>query len=94
MIKYTYCIAIVSDFNITAYGEAGHGSTLPKYTAGQRLQVVIDKLLEYRESELQKIEQQNVSIEHVTSLNLVQLGVNAHISSNLQYIFCNAFNCV
>ncbi|ODN00378.1 Aminoacylase-1A [Orchesella cincta] len=74
MVHITYAEKSIWQFNITARGAAGHASTLPEYTAGQRLQVVIDKLLAYRESELQKLQNPDVTVDQLTSLNLVRLG--------------------
>ncbi|CAL8116975.1 unnamed protein product [Orchesella dallaii] len=61
-------------FNITARGAAAHASTLPEYTAAQRLQVVIDKIFAYRKSELQRLETSNVTFDELTSVNLARLG--------------------
>lgn len=61
-------------FNISAKGLAGHGSTLPQYTAGQRLHIVISKLLEFREEQYRKLQNPSISLDDLTVLNLVQLG--------------------
>lgn len=59
------------DINITAFGESVHGSTMPQYTAGHRLQRVIDELMDFRESddELNKL-QNGATMEDITTLNL------------------------
>lgn len=53
-----------------------HASTLPEITAGQKLQVVIDRLLEFRASQLDLLQQPGVTLQNLTTLNLVQVGVN------------------
>jgi aminoacylase len=61
-------------FNFTAIGEASHASTFPEITAGQKLQTVIDKLMKYRAEQLQLLQNPGVTIEDITSLNLVKMG--------------------
>ncbi|CAL8079875.1 unnamed protein product [Orchesella dallaii] len=74
MVHITYAEKSIWQFNISARGAASHASNLPEYTAAQRLQVVIDKLLAYRESEFQKLQTPNVTVDQLTSLNLVRFG--------------------
>lgn len=54
---------------------AGHGATLPEFTAGQRLQVVIDRLLKFRQDQFEKIQRGEATFEDVTTINLVEIGV-------------------
>lgn len=62
------------EFNITTKGEPGHGAWFPEYTAAHRIQVVIDKLLEFRRQQYDKLYQPGVYLEDVTTVNLVGLG--------------------
>lgn len=73
-IAVWYTEKAVWQFNISATGEAGHGSKLPQYTAGQRLQVVIQKLFEFREEQYKLLENPDITVDQLTVLNLVQLG--------------------
>ncbi len=40
--------------------------------------------MEFRESQYRRMQEANVSIEHLTSLNLVQIGVNQDIITYLE----------
>lgn len=55
---------------------SAHGAALPEFTAGQRLQVVIDRLFEFRADQVHKLLSGELTFEQVSSVNLVQLGVN------------------
>ncbi|OXA57515.1 aminoacylase-1 [Folsomia candida] len=70
----TYTEKSVWQFNYTVYGTSMHASTLPEITAGQKLQVVIDRLLEFRASQLDLLQQPGVTLQNLTTLNLVQVG--------------------
>jgi aminoacylase len=62
-------------FNFTAVGEAAHASTFPETTAGQKLQIVIDKLMEFRAEQLNQLENNpNLTKDDITSVNLVRMG--------------------
>lgn len=68
-------ISSLPAFNVTARGEAAHGSTLPEFTAGQRLQAAIDQINEYRKEQFAKLQTPNITLGDLTVFNLVMLGV-------------------
>jgi len=72
----TVCIFSFSEFNFTARGESAHGSNLPEVTSGDKLRVVIDKLMDYRASQVELMNEPGMGISNVTSLNLVRTGVS------------------
>ncbi|XP_017143999.1 aminoacylase-1-like [Drosophila miranda] len=63
-------------------GTAGHGSLLLPNTAGEKLNYVVNKLMEFRKSQLQRLaEDQSLEIGDVTTVNLTQLrgGVQSNV---------------
>ncbi|XP_030563931.1 aminoacylase-1-like [Drosophila novamexicana] len=63
-------------------GTAGHGSLLLPNTAGQKLNYVLNKLMEFRESQVKRLEEDlNMDIGDVTTVNLTQLhgGVQSNV---------------
>ncbi|KAI8045716.1 hypothetical protein M5D96_001900 [Drosophila gunungcola] len=63
-------------------GTAGHGSLLLPNTAGVKLNYVLNKLSEFRESQVQRlINDKSVNIGDVTTVNLTQLsgGVQSNV---------------
>jgi len=56
-------------------GTAGHGSLLLPDTAGVKLNYVLNKLTEFRESQIQRLKNdKSLSIGDVTTVNLTQLS--------------------
>ncbi|EDW15005.1 aminoacylase-1 [Drosophila mojavensis] len=56
-------------------GTAGHGSLLLPNTAGQKLNYIVNKLMDFRESQVKRLEEDpNIDIGDVTTVNLTQLG--------------------
>ncbi|KAI4470852.1 aminoacylase-1 [Holotrichia oblita] len=69
-------------FHIHCTGIVGHASNLVDNTAAQKLQFVINKLLNFRESERGKLKtDKNLIISDVTSINLTQIkgGIQANV---------------
>lgn len=63
-------------------GTAGHGSLLLPDTAGVKLNYVLNKLTEFRESQIQRLKNdKSLSIGDVTTVNLTQLsgGVQSNV---------------
>ncbi|XP_017003020.2 aminoacylase-1 [Drosophila takahashii] len=63
-------------------GTAGHGSLLLPDTAGVKLNYVLNKLTEFRDSQIQRLKNdQSLSIGDVTTVNLTQLsgGVQSNV---------------
>lgn len=65
------------DVEITAHGTTGHGSLLHKNTAGEKIRYIIDKFMDYRATEVQKLENNpEFTIGDVTTINLTILKVS------------------
>lgn len=63
-------------------GTPGHGSLLLKNTAGEKLRILLDRFLEYRVTQVQKLEDNpNLTIGDVTTVNITQLsgGVQSNV---------------
>ncbi|XP_026290177.1 aminoacylase-1 isoform X1 [Frankliniella occidentalis] len=63
-------------------GQPGHGSLLPSNTAGEKLRVVIDKFMDFRQREKSRLESNsNLKIGDVTTINLtvVKGGVQTNV---------------
>ncbi|XP_077284750.1 aminoacylase-1-like [Arctopsyche grandis] len=67
---------------ITCNGNPGHGSLILPDTAGEKIRVVIDKFMDFRQKEKQRLEEnQNLTVGDVTTVNLTQLsgGVQTNV---------------
>ncbi|XP_017492783.1 PREDICTED: aminoacylase-1-like [Rhagoletis zephyria] len=63
-------------------GTAGHGSLLHKNTVGQKLHYVLNKLMEFRQHEVERLESDSaLSIGDVTTINLT--SINGGVQSNV-----------
>ncbi|XP_069704205.1 aminoacylase-1-like [Periplaneta americana] len=63
-------------------GTPGHGSLLLHDTAGEKVRIIIDRFMDYREKEKKKLEQDpNLTVGDVTTVNLTQLkgGVQSNV---------------
>ncbi|XP_052835588.1 aminoacylase-1-like [Drosophila gunungcola] len=63
-------------------GTAGHGSLLLPNTAGEKLNYVVGKMMEFRKSQVQKLaDDSSLTIGDVTTVNLTQLrgGVQSNV---------------
>jgi len=63
-------------------GKAGHGSLLLPDTAGVKLNYVLNKLSEFRDSQIQRLKNdQSINLGDVTTVNLTQLsgGVQSNV---------------
>ena len=56
-------------------GDCGHGSLLPDNSAGEKLNVIIDRFMKFRASEKAKLKDPNFKIGDVTSVNLTMIEV-------------------
>jgi len=57
-------------------GTTGHGSLLLTDTAGEKVRIIIDHFMDFREQEKKKLASDpNLNIGDVTSVNLTQLKV-------------------
>lgn len=65
-------------------GEPGHGSTLADNTAGEKLRAVIDRFMDFRASEKEKLKDPKLRPGDVTSVNLdlVKGGVQVNVLPN------------
>lgn len=67
-------------FNCT--GTAGHGSLLLKNTAGEKVNYILNQMIELRKSEAKKLEANpNFTIGDVTTINLTM--INGGVQSNV-----------
>lgn len=65
-------------------GSPGHGSLLLPNTAGEKLRIIIDRFMDYRQKEKSRLEKDpNLTIGDVTSVNLTIVKV--YCSINLRY---------
>lgn len=63
----------LSDLKFKFTGTAGHGSLLLPNTAGEKLNYVVNKMMEFRASQVKLLEQNpNLEIGDVTTVNLTQ----------------------
>jgi aminoacylase len=57
-------------------GTPGHGSLLLPDTAGEKVRIVIDRFMDFREQEKKKLHSDpNLTVGDVTTVNLTQLKV-------------------
>lgn len=60
---------------INCQGEPGHGSSLLNNTASEKLRFIIDRFMDYRASEKEKLNDPKVKPGSVTSINLTMMKV-------------------
>ena len=63
-------------------GTTGHGSLLHKNTAGEKIRLIIDRMMDFREQEVRKLENNpELSIGDVTTVNLtiIKGGVQSNV---------------
>ena len=76
LIEVCYQINPCADLSICCQGTTGHGSLLHENTAGEKIQYIINKFLERRQIEKQKLlSNPNLSVGDVTTINLTKLNV-------------------
>ena len=69
-------------------GTPGHGSLLLPGTAGEKLRVIIDKFMDFRQKELDKLAANpKLKLGDVTSVNLTVCEVNFPQPSSVQIRF-------
>lgn len=57
-------------------GTPGHGSLLLPDTAGEKVRIIIDRFMDFREQEKQKLDSHpSLNVGDVTTVNLTQLKV-------------------
>jgi len=62
------------DLQFKFSGTAGHGSLLLPNTAGEKLSYVVNKLMEFRKSQVKRLEEDpTIDIGDVTTVNLTQI---------------------
>lgn len=54
-------------------GVAGHGSTLPEGTAGEKLKNFVNKIMDFRAAEVKRMEDENLFLGDVTSVNITRI---------------------
>lgn len=71
--------------DISCTGITGHGSLVPDGTAAGKIRYIIDKFLDYRESEkIKLLENPNLTLGDVTTVNLMALEVCTYTLSIYQ----------
>lgn len=56
-------------------GTPGHGSLLMDNTAGEKLRVIIDRFMDYRDEEKTKLKDSKLQLGDVTTINLTKIWV-------------------
>lgn len=65
-----------AEIKVTAKGTTGHSLILHENTAAEKLQFVINRLLEFRSQEKTRLESNpELSLGDVTTVNMTMLGV-------------------
>lgn len=75
-------MSLITGVEFKCSGTTGHGSLLHKNTAGEKIRYIIDKLMDYRKVEVQKLENNpEFTIGDVTTVNLTILtgGVQVNV---------------
>lgn len=63
------------EIEFQCHGQSGHGSLLHKNTPGEKVHYLINKFMEFRKSEVKKLENnRDLDIGDVTTINLTILG--------------------
>lgn len=72
---------------VTVTGQPGHGSQFIPDSAGERLRAVIDRFMDYRQTQKDKMEKNNLPIGEVTTVNLTMLqgGVQYNVVPAEEY---------
>lgn len=75
------------DLEITCTGVTGHGSLLIDNTAGEKLRYIIDKFMDFREEEKNKLlNNANLTLGDVTTVNLMIVNVSLYFSHVSRYL--------
>lgn len=61
------------NIDITSHGHSGHSSVLFEDTAGEKLNYIIGKFMEFRRGEMRKLKESNYNYGNVTTINLTIL---------------------
>ena len=80
---------------VTVTGQPGHGSQFIPDSAGERLRAVIDRFMDYRQTQKDKMEKNNLPIGEVTTLNLTMLegGVQYNVVPAEEYFQKYTYGC-
>lgn len=70
----------MTDLKVTCSGTPGHGSLLHENTAGEKLQNIINKFMNWREYEKLKMKSCNLGAGDITSINLTMLNGGCQIN--------------
>ena len=72
---------------VTVTGQPGHGSQFIPDSAGERLRAVVDRFMDYRQTQKDKMEKNNLPIGEVTTVNLTMLqgGVQYNVVPAEEY---------
>ncbi|XP_060874447.1 aminoacylase-1B-like isoform X2 [Metopolophium dirhodum] len=65
---------------ITCTGQTGHGSILHENTAGEKLQYIINKFMNWREHEKTKLQNSDLELGDVTTINLTMINGGCQIN--------------
>lgn len=69
---------LTADVFVTCPGTPGHGSLMLPDTAGEKVEIIINKFMDLRRREKKKLESnKNLTVGDVTSVNLTQIKVSA-----------------
>lgn len=74
-------INVITGANFKCSGTTGHGSLLHKNTAAEKIRFIIDKMMDYRQGQVQKLENNpEFMIGDVTTVNLTILSGGLQIN--------------
>ncbi|XP_025207029.1 aminoacylase-1-like isoform X3 [Melanaphis sacchari] len=75
-----YCERTSWYLTITCTGQTGHGSILHENTAGEKLQYIINKFMNWREYEKNKLINSDLSLGDVTTINLTMINGGCQVN--------------
>lgn len=61
-------------------GTPGHGSILHESTAGEKIRIIIDRFMDFRAKEKDKLKNPKIQLGDVTTVNLTQLKVHMYLN--------------
>lgn len=69
---------LTTEIEFVCSGSEGHGSLLLENTAGQKIRKLLDRIMDFRQSQMEKLKQNpNLTIGDVTTVNLTILKVSS-----------------
>jgi len=79
LFAYVFNFSLI-DLKIKCSGTPGHGSLLHENTAGEKLQYIINKFMNWRECEKLRMKNSDLGAGDITSINLTMLNGGCQIN--------------